>query len=71
VEIKTALKFALSVTTDPAMRDQLKTGYISLGDFQELSDREIRALQLWNNALSRNTSAADLAKTMSAEGLPL
>lgn len=33
--IKLALAFALSVTDDPQMRSHLKSGYISLADWQE------------------------------------
>ncbi len=72
--IKDALKFALNATTDAAMREHLKAAYICLGDFQQLSDSEVRALQVWNSAASRNASAAsdleiaDLAKRMAAEG---
>ena len=55
------------------MRDHLKAAYISLGDFQQLSDKEVRALQLWNNALSKSVSAADpeltdATRTRSSEG---
>jgi hypothetical protein len=72
-DIKAALKFALGVTADAAMRDSLKTAYVTLADFQPLSEREIRALQLWKNALSSIPAAsdldiADLAKTLAAEG---
>ena len=69
-EIKRALKFALNVTTDKGMRESLRTGYVSLADFQQLSDAEVRALQEWNNALAQSqTSALDqltIAKTVSA-----
>ena len=72
-EIKKALLVAPGVVRDSPLREQLRAGYISLGDFQRLSDREIRALQLWNRALSQNVSAADpklmdMAETISAEG---
>ena len=69
-EIKRALKFALNVTTDKGMQERLRTGYVSLADFQQLSDAEVRALQEWNNALAQSqTSALDqlrIAKTVSA-----
>ncbi len=39
VEIKHALVVALSVTTDPGVREHLKASYVMLADFQQLSDR--------------------------------
>ena len=42
-EIKAALKLGLSVTTDAEFRDQLKLAYISLADFQKLTEQEVRA----------------------------
>jgi hypothetical protein len=50
-KIKIALLFALSVTTDPTMREHLKGGYVSLSDFQELSDEQVKALQIWNKTV--------------------
>lgn len=70
-EIKAALRVALNVTTDLAMRDHLKAAYVALADFQLLSDREVLALQLWNDALSKSssaTAAADVINTVAAEG---
>ncbi len=71
-EIKTALKIALSVTADADMRDGLKVAYVTLADFQPLTEREIRALQLWNDALNSSAAGdfdiAALAKTLGAEG---
>jgi hypothetical protein len=72
--IKDALKFALKMTTDAAMREHLKSAYVSLADFQHLSDNEVRALQVWHSASSQNKAAAsdlemaDLAKRISADG---
>ena len=57
-DIKAALRLAFSVTDDAGMRDALKAGYISLADFQQLTEREARSLQLWNSALAE----ADLEK---------
>jgi hypothetical protein len=51
-QIKTALRFALKVTSDPAMRGHFKAAYISLADFQPLSDEEIQLLQKWNKVLA-------------------
>jgi len=68
-DIKTALKTALEVTADVAMRESLKAGYISLADFQQLSDNEVRALQLWNSALSRtDLGTTELVTRLAAEG---
>ena len=71
-DIKTALKVALSVTADATMRETLKGGYVALADFQKLTEREIRALQLWNDALNTSAAAdldiAALVKTLGAEG---
>jgi NADPH-dependent ferric siderophore reductase len=69
-DIKTALMIALKVTVDAAIREHLKVGYISLADFQMLSDSEVRSLQLWDNALSSSKSAAAdaLFHTVAAEG---
>lgn len=66
-EIKHALKIALQLTSDPAMREQLRMGYVSLADFQELSEREVTSLRLWNAALNAPASdSLDLAKSLAA-----
>lgn len=46
-QIKEALKIALALTVDADMRQQLKIGFISLADFQPLSNSEVDALQTW------------------------
>jgi hypothetical protein len=58
-EIKAALKFAINVTSDGQMREQLKVGYISLADFQELSDLDIQRLQQWGALLSKNSTMSN------------
>lgn len=58
-EIKAALKVAIGVTSDVQMREQLKVGYISLADFQELSDLEIQRLQKWGALLSKNSAISN------------
>jgi hypothetical protein len=65
-EIKTALILALGVTYDAAARENLRTAYITLADFQPLSETEVRALQLWNSAPSH--LSADLAKRLVVQG---
>jgi hypothetical protein len=72
-DIKEALKLALSVTADATMREQLKVAYISLADFQWLTEGETHALQLWNSALSKHATATgdleldELGEVVSAE----
>jgi hypothetical protein len=39
-QIKEALQYALRITSDPSIREHLKAAYISLSDFQELSDEQ-------------------------------
>jgi hypothetical protein len=70
-EIKTTLRIALKLTTDADLIEQLKVGYISLANFQSLSKEEVRALQLWNGALSKNPTGVelnDVLETVSVEG---
>ena len=47
-KIKEALKIALSLTDDTDMRQQLMIGFLSLADFQPLSNSEVDAIQMWN-----------------------
>lgn len=54
-DIKAALKIALGTTKDATMHEHLKVAYVSLADFQELTEIELRALHLWNSALSSPT----------------
>ena len=53
VQIKEALIFALRATADRLMREHLKVAYISLADFQELSDGQVKALQGWNSIFAK------------------
>ena len=65
LQIKEALQCAMRVTTDAPGREQLKIAFISLADFQELSDEEIVALRNWNKALktsSQDMTVANLRK---------
>jgi hypothetical protein len=48
-QIKTALLTALSVTTDATMREHLKAGYVSLADFQTLSEAERASARTWES----------------------
>ena len=41
------------MTTDAEFRDQLKLAYISLADFQKLTEQVVRAFQNLNEILSR------------------
>jgi hypothetical protein len=61
-DIKVALLIALRATTDPAMRNSLEAAFVSLADFQELSDDEVRALQLWDQALSSRADESVIEK---------
>lgn len=48
-QIKTALLTALGVTTDAKMREHLKAGFVSLADFQPLSEAERASLRTWES----------------------
>ena len=67
-EVKEALKIALSLTGDEGMKESLKVAYISLSDFQQLSDAEIKALQVWNAALSQPNLETSVISSLIAEG---
>jgi hypothetical protein len=67
-EVKEALKIALSLTADEGMKESLKVAYISLSDFQQLSDAEIKALQVWNAALSQPNLETSVISSLIAEG---
>jgi hypothetical protein len=61
-KIKDALRFALGVTKDKLMREHLRAAYISLSDFQELSDAQVGALQKWNRALTNSLSDRSISE---------
>jgi len=65
-DIKAALMIALGVTEDATMREHLKAAYVSLADFQELTDEETRALHLWNSAMSSSTTTAKAISLISS-----
>jgi hypothetical protein len=52
-QIKSALQFALKITSDGAMHAHFINAYISLADFQSLSDDQIKALQVWNKVIGQ------------------
>jgi hypothetical protein len=52
--IKEALQFTMRTTSDSAMREHLKVAYVSLAEFQELTDKEVNALQNLNRTLAKN-----------------
>ena len=66
-DIKTALLVSLGVSTDDDVNELLKVGYLSLAQFQPLSEEEVRALQLWNGAYARGKTA--LARRMTRDEL--
>jgi hypothetical protein len=61
-KIKEALKCALRVTSDEPTREHLKIAYISLSDFQELSDTQVSALQSWNRMFVKDPNEKTLAE---------
>jgi hypothetical protein len=68
-EIKVALQFALKLTSDAVMRDHLRNAYISLADFQRLTDGQIIALQRWDRDLASNAVGGDVSAKDSAEAV--
>jgi len=46
--VKEALLYALRVTIDPSMRERLRSAYVLLADFQQLSNEKIASLRNWN-----------------------
>ncbi len=61
-QIKGALVSALKVATAP-LKEHLRIGSVTLADFQQLSDKEIHALQVWNAEINRRaTDARDIDK---------
>lgn len=65
--IKTALKLALSVASDPNTRDQLKVAYVWLADFQLLTEEEARALRQWNGATTKPNLMLDVEHRIASE----
>jgi hypothetical protein len=55
-QIKLALKILLKLTTDVTMQNHLRSGYVTLGDFQELSDTQAQALQVWNSITNKGST---------------
>jgi hypothetical protein len=68
-EINVALQLALKLTSDAVMRNRLRNAYISLADFQQLTDGQIIALQRWNRALASNAVEGDVSAKDSAEAV--
>jgi len=64
--IKQALVFALRMTKEPQMRDQLKVGYISLSDWQEgVGDAPV-GIDLTD--MDPNADPVELAKRITSQG---
>ena len=64
--IKQALVFALRMTKEPQMREQLKVGYISLSDWQEGVGDATVGIDLINMDL--NADPVELAKRITSQG---
>jgi hypothetical protein len=58
-QIKSAIQFALRVTTDGGMHAHFLSAYVSLADFQSLSDGQIKALQEWNKVIGQKRRPTD------------
>lgn len=71
-QIKTAIIAAIIITEDGDAREQLVLEYLSLGDFQELSDREDLAVRACDTTdmpeIVTTQQSIDLAKQMSKHG---
>ncbi len=65
-QIKQAFVFALRLTKDPQMREQLKVGYISLADWQEGVGSSIAGIDLTNMEL--NADPLETAKGIASQG---
>jgi hypothetical protein len=64
--IKQALVFALRMTKEPQMREQLKVGYISLSDWQDgVGDAPV-GIDLTN--VDPNADPVELAKRIASQG---
>ena len=55
--IKTVLQHALKITDDRSTREVLKAAYLTLADFQELTDAEVTAVRKWNQMLRSSVDA--------------
>ena len=64
--IKQALLFALHMTKEPQMREQLKIGYISLADWQEGVGDAAVGVDLTN--IDPNADPIELAKLITSQG---
>jgi hypothetical protein len=58
-QIKSAIQFALKVTTDKQMQSHFINAYVSLADFQSLSNDQINALREWNKVITRRGRSDD------------
>jgi hypothetical protein len=56
--IKEALLYALRVTLDSSMRERLRSAYILLADFQQLSNEQITSLRNWNKTTTMGRKSA-------------
>lgn len=64
--IKQALVFALRLTKEPQMREQLKVGYISLADWQEGVGNETVGIDL--TKMDLNADPLEMAKRIASQG---
>ena len=55
-QIKAAISVLLKVTTDPVMRNHLKTGWTALSAYQPLTPNQKLALEMWDAAISDGPS---------------
>jgi hypothetical protein len=58
-QIKSAIQFALKVTSDGGMKAHFINANVSLADFQSLSDGQIKALQEWNKIIGQKQRPDD------------
>ena len=64
--IKQALVFAIRLTKDPQMREQLKVGYISLADWQEDVGTDTVGIDL--TKMDLNADPLEMAKRIASRG---
>jgi hypothetical protein len=64
--MKQALVFALRLTKEPQMREQLKSGYISLADWQEGVGNERVGIDL--TKMDLNADPLEMAKRIASQG---
>ena len=62
-----ALQFALRATSDRLMREHLKVAYISLADFQELTDEQVKTLRGWNSIFAKKTREMKIGRASCRE----